>query len=116
MLMSLSTVSTTRRCIAQETFCVFVRVINVTIIIIIIIIKLLQIIMISMVAFRGHFLRERVGTEYPYLLNAWERRSHTSRENVKKLAKSWESFDFATVNCERNCSNFLSVSIPESCF
>ena len=37
MLMSLSTVSTTRRCIAQETFCEFVRVINVTIIIIIII-------------------------------------------------------------------------------
>ena len=30
MLMSLSTVSTTRRCIAQETFCEFVRVINVT--------------------------------------------------------------------------------------
>ena len=29
---------------------------------------------------RGHFLRERVGTEYPHLLNAWERRSHTSRE------------------------------------
>jgi hypothetical protein len=29
---------------------------------------------------RGHFLRERVGTEYPYLLHAWERRSHTSRE------------------------------------
>ena len=37
MLMSLSTVSTTRRCIAQETFREFVRVINVTIIIIIII-------------------------------------------------------------------------------
>ena len=35
MLMSLSTVSTTRHCIAQETFCEFVRVINVTIIIII---------------------------------------------------------------------------------
>ena len=30
MLMSLSTVSTTRRCIAQETFCEFVRVINET--------------------------------------------------------------------------------------
>ena len=41
MLMSLSTVSTTRRCIAQETFCEFVRVINVTIIIIIIIILFL---------------------------------------------------------------------------
>ena len=38
MLMSLSTVSTTSRCIAQETFCEFVRVVNVTIIIIIIII------------------------------------------------------------------------------
>ena len=36
MLMSLSTVSITRRCIAQETFCEFVCVINVTIIIIII--------------------------------------------------------------------------------
>jgi len=35
MLTSLSTVSTTRRCIAQETFCEFVRVRNVTIIIII---------------------------------------------------------------------------------
>ena len=34
--MSLSTVSITRRCIAQETFCEFVLVINVTIIIIII--------------------------------------------------------------------------------
>ena len=41
MLMSLSTASkpsTTRRCIAQETFCESVRVTNVTIIIIIIII------------------------------------------------------------------------------
>lgn len=41
MLMSLSTVSTTRRCIAQETFCEFVRVINVTIIIIIFIINII---------------------------------------------------------------------------
>ena len=39
MLMSLSTVSTTRRCIARETFCEFVRVINVTIIIIIYLFK-----------------------------------------------------------------------------
>ena len=29
---------------------------------------------------RGHLLGERVGTEYPYLLKAWERRSHVSRE------------------------------------
>ena len=40
--MSLSTVSTTRRCIAQETFCEFVRVINVTIIIIIILTNLIS--------------------------------------------------------------------------
>ena len=49
---------------------------------------------------RGHFLRERVGTEYPYLLNAWERRSHTSREKFKKLDKNWESrpINFSIVN------------------
>ena len=32
---------------------------------------------------RGHFLRERVGTEYPCPLNAWERRSQPS-EKVEK--------------------------------